>query len=115
MGDCIEEARRRRVAAPRLGWLVVLAVLPVHRLAGQGVLSQFSYDELRIAGFQVDVGSVATRDLRGALVWGLRLDAGYLAPHVRVLLGVSHTSSRFTDRAVARLNRRLLALVNDPD
>ena len=94
---------------------MVLGAIPLPRLAGQGVLSQFSYDALRFSGFQVDVGSVATRDLRGALVWGLRVDGGYLAPHVRVLLGVSHTGSRFTDRAVARLDRRLLALVNDPD
>lgn len=103
------------MAAPHLLKVLLLMALPVKALVAQGVLSQFSYDELRLSGVQVDVGSVATRDLRGALVWGLRVDAGYLAPHVRVLLGVSHTRSRFTDRAVARLNRSLLKLVNDPD
>ena len=115
MADCTEQTRRGRVAALRTAILLLTVAGPVRALVAQGVLSQFTYDELRVSGLQVDVGSVATRDLRGALVWGLRLDAGYLAPHVRVLLGVSRTSSRFTDRAVARLNRTLLALVNDPD
>lgn len=84
-------------------------------LAAQGVLSQFTYDELRLSGVQLDFGTVATKDLRGALIGGIRLDAGHLAPHVRVLLGVSYTRSRFTGRAVARFNRSLLKLVTDPD
>jgi len=85
------------------------------RLVAQGVLSEFSYDNLRLSGIQVDVGSLASRDLRGALVGGLRVDAGYLAPHVRMLVGVSYARSHFTQRAVTRFNRQLLALVNDPD
>ncbi len=84
-------------------------------LAAQGVLSQFTYDDLRLSGLQVDVGSLAARDLRGALVGGVRLDAGYLAPHVRVLLGLSFSRSDFDQRALARFNRQLLALVNDPE
>lgn len=79
------------------------------------MLSEFSYDNLRLSGIQADVGSVASADLRGALVGGVRVDAGYLAPHVRMLLGVSYARTRFTQRAVARFNRQLLALVNDPD
>ena len=84
-------------------------------LAAQGVLSQFTYDNLRVSGLQVDVGSLAARDLRGALVGGVRLDAGYLAPHVRVLLGLSFSRSDFDQRALARFNRQLLALVSDPE
>ena len=113
MGDCIEGVRRGLVA--RSVAVLLLAAIPTGMVRAQGVLSQFTYDELRVSGFQVDVGAIATHELRGALVYGVRLDAGYLAPHVRVLLGVSRTSSLFTDRAVARLNRSLLALVNDPD
>ena len=92
-----------------------LAVAGPARLCSQGVLSQFTYDELQLAGFQLDVGSVSTKDLRGALIGGLRVDVGHLAPHVRVLLGLSYTRSRFTGRAVERFNRTLLKLVNDPD
>lgn len=95
--------------------MVLLAIAVPSASHAQGVLSQFSYDELRVSAIQVDVGSITTHDLRGAIVWGVRLDAGYLAPHVRVLVGVSRTSSLFTSRAVDRLNRTLLALVNDPD
>ncbi|MGH7538701.1 MAG: hypothetical protein ACREMF_08710 [Gemmatimonadales bacterium] len=84
-------------------------------MAAQGVLSEFSYDNLRVSGIQLDVGSLASRDLRGALVGGVRLDAGYFAPRVRMLLGVSYARSEFDQRAVARFNRTLLALVNDPD
>ncbi len=115
MADCIEKPRRARSVAFGTAALLLVVAISVRVALAQGVLSQFSYDELRLSGVQLDVGSVATHDLRGALVWGLRLDAGYLAPHVRVLVSVSRTSSRFTDRAVARLNRSLLALVNDPD
>lgn len=85
------------------------------RAAGQGVLSEFTYDNLRLSGVQVDIGSLAGHDLRGALVGGLRVDAGYFAPHVRLLVGLSYAKSQFTDGAVARFNRTLLALVNDPD
>ena len=92
-----------------------LAVAGPGRLSAQGVLSQFTYDELRLSGFQLDFGSVTTKDLRGALIGGLRVDVGHLAPHVRVLLGLSYTRSRFTGRAVTRFNRTLLKLVTDPD
>lgn len=92
-----------------------LAVASPGRLSSQGVLSQFTYDELALSGFQLDFGSVATKDLRGALIGGVRVDVGHLAPHVRVLLGLSYTRSRFTGRAVTRFNRTLLRLVNDPE
>lgn len=103
--------RRRGLAVLVCG----LATLVAPPAVGQGLLSKFSYDQLQISGFEFDVGSVTTHDLRGAMIGGVRMDAGYLAPHVRVLLGASYTRSRFTDRAVARLNGQLLKLVNDPD
>jgi hypothetical protein len=92
-----------------------LAFASPARLMSQGVLSQFTYDDLRLSGFQLDFGSITTKDLRGALIGGVRVDVGHLAPHVRVLLGVSYTRSQFTGSAVARFNRSLLRLVNDPD
>jgi len=115
LADCIDRVRRGGGVARTTAILLLAAAALSAAGRAQGVLSQFSYDELRPSALQVDVGSIATQSLRGALVWGVRLDAGYLAPHVRVLLGVSRTSSLFTGRAVARLNRTLLALVNDPD
>jgi hypothetical protein len=94
---------------------LVVLVSSAARLAGQGVLSEFTYDNLRLSGVQIDVGSLASRDLRGALTGGLRVDAGYLAPHVRMLVGITYARSEFSQRAVNRFNSRLLALVNDPD
>jgi hypothetical protein len=105
--------RRLLLAALVCGACATLVASPL--LAAQGLLSKFTYDQLRVSGFEFDIGSVATHDLRGAVIGGARMDAGYLAPHVRVLLGASYTRSRFTDRAVARLNRQLLKLVTDPD
>lgn len=113
MTDSTDRSGHRRPSLAALVCGALALTSPV--LAAQGLLSKFSYDQLQISGFELDVGSVATHDLRGAMIGDLRLDAGYLAPHVRVLLGASYTRSRFTDRAVARLNRQLLKLVNDPD
>lgn len=115
MSDSTNRSGHRRLllAALVCGACGTLVASPL--LAAQGLLSKFTYDQLRVSGFEFDVGSVATHDLRGAMIGGLRMDAGYLAPHVRVLLGASYTRSRFTDRAVARLNRQLLKLVTDPD
>ena len=112
MNDSIDRSGHRRSLAVLVCGLATFAASPA---VCQGLLSKFSYDQLQISGFEFDVGSVATHDLRGAMIGGLRMDAGYLAPHVRVLLGASYTRSRFTDRAVARFNRQLLKLVNDPD
>lgn len=114
MSDSIDRSGHRRLLGAVLVWggLATLAASP---LSAQGLLSKFSYDQLQVSGFELDVGSVAAHDLRGAMVGGLRMDAGYLAPHVRVLVGASYTRSRFTDRAVARFNQQLLKLVNDPD
>lgn len=112
MNDSIDRSGHRRSLAVLVCGLATFAASPA---VGQGLLSKFSYDQLQISGFEFDIGSVATHDLRGAMIGGLRMDAGYLAPHVRVLLGASYTRSRFTDRAVARFNRQLLKLVNDPD
>src|SRR5688572_4673739 len=55
--------KRSTNGARRLeGWTVsavvfaFLGVYPSNQLAGQGVLNQFSYDELRLSGIQLDVG-----------------------------------------------------------
>jgi hypothetical protein len=48
-------------------------------------------------------------------VGGLRVDYGYIAPRVRVLLGLSYFRSEFDNEARARFEQRLSSLVNDPD
>lgn len=93
---------------------VLLAVWPAGRLAAQGVLNQFSYDNLRLSGIQVDAGPLGSSDLTGAVVAGLRLDYGMIAPRVRVLLGLSYFRSEFDSEARTRFEQRIRQFVIDP-
>jgi opacity protein-like surface antigen len=93
---------------------LLLAVGPSARLPAQGVLSQFSYDNLRLSGIQVDLGSLGSSELTGAVVGGIRLDYGLIAPRVRVLLGLSYFRSEFDGDARARFERRIRQFVIDP-
>src|SRR5438093_804037 len=67
---------------------ILLTVGRPDRLSAQGFLSQFSYDNLKPSALQLDLGPVGGNNIRGTLTGGLRLDYGFIAPHVRVLLGV---------------------------
>jgi len=95
--------------------VALLSVSPTVRLCAQGVLSQFSYDNLRFSGIQADLGVLGASELTGAIVGGLRVDYGRIAPHVRLLLGISYFRSQFDQRARTRFEERIRALVNDPD
>jgi len=92
--------------------LLLLAAAPSGRLAAQGVLNQFSYDNLRLSGIQVDAGPLASSQLTGTVAGGLRIDYGMIAPHVRVLLGLSYFRSEFDQQAINRFERRLDSIVN---
>lgn len=91
-----------------------LAVYPSTRLSAQSVLDQFSYDQLRPSGLQVDAGALGSSELRGAIVGGVRLDYGQIAPRVRVLLGLSYFRSQFDNAARSRFEQRIRNLVIDP-
>lgn len=95
--------------------MLLLTAVPAVRLSAQGVLDQFSYDNLRFSGIQVDLGPLGASDLKGTIVGGVRLDYGFIAPRVRVLLGVSYFRSEFDNDARSRFENRIRALVNDPD
>ena len=92
--------------------LLLLAVGPPGRLAAQGVLNQFSYDNLRLSGIQLDAGLLGASDLIGSTVGGLRVDYGRIAPKVRLLLGLSYFHTRFDQQALQRFERRLDSIVN---
>jgi len=91
---------------------VLLAVGPSGRLAAQGVLNQFSYDNLRLSGIQFDLGVLGATELTGATVGGIRVDYGRIAPKVRLLLGVSYFHSQFDSKARDQFERRLDSIVN---
>ena len=83
-------------------------------LAGQKVLEQFSYDNLRPSGLQVDLGPLGANNLRGTLTGGVRLDYGLVAPKVRVLLGLSYFRAELDERARTRFEQRIRNFVIDP-
>ena len=91
---------------------LLLTAEPANRLAAQGVLNQFSYDNLRLSGIQLDAGLLGASDLIGSTVGGLRIDYGRIAPKVRLLLGLSYFHSRFDQQALQRFERRLDSIVN---
>ena len=78
----------------------------------QNLLEQFSYDQLRPSGVEVDVGFINSNDLEQTAVGGVRLDFGRFAPRVRVLFGLSYFKSDFDDAAIARFAASLDSVVN---
>ena len=105
-----------RPGGPAIGLIVLfLSVSPSVWLSAQGLLSQFSYDNLKPSALQLDVGPLGGNNIRGALTGGLRLDYGLIAPHVRVLLGLSYFKADFGSEARQRFVQRLRSIVHDPD
>jgi len=105
-----------RPGGPAIGLIVLfLSVSPSVRLSAQGLLSQFSYDNLTPSALQLDVGPLGGNNIRGALTGGMRLDYGLIAPHVRVLLGLSYFKADFGSAARQRFVDRLRSIVHDPD
>jgi len=94
--------------------LVLLAGILPGCLAGQAVLNQFSYDELRPSALQIDLGLLGASQLQGAAVGGVRLDYGFIAPKVRVLLGLSYFKSQFDRETRNRFEQRIASFVIDP-
>jgi len=103
----------RRSGGPAVCLIVILCTAgPSDRLSAQGFLSKFSYDNLKPSGLQLDLGPVGGNNIRGTLTGGLRLDYGFIAPHVRVLLGVSYYKADFSSAARTRFEQRLDSIVN---
>ena len=94
--------------------VVLLSIVPSFQLSAQGVLNQFSYDNLRLSGIQFDAGPLGSSELTGTVAAGLRIDYGMIAPHVRVLLGLSYFRSEFDNQARARFEQRIRQFVIDP-
>ena len=92
--------------------MLVLPICPSVDLTAQGVLNQFSYENLRFSGIQVDVGVLGATELTGATVGGIRVDYGRIAPKVRLMLGLSYFKSQFGNKARTRFEQRLDSIVN---
>src|SRR6059036_3406453 len=103
-----------RTVGPWLPLALLLSVSPTVRLSAQGFLSQFSYDNLKPSALQLDLGPLGGNNIRGTLTGGMRLDYGFIAPHLRVLLGLSYYKADFSSAARARFEQRLRSVVIDP-
>src|SRR5438876_7856553 len=109
-----EAVRRSGGRAVRL----VAILLTVGRpdcLSAQGFLSRFSYDNLKPSALQLDLGPLGGNNIRGTLTGGVRLDYGFIAPKVRVLLGLSYFHADLSSEALRRYAEGLRRVVNDPD
>src|SRR6184192_3901192 len=114
MSSAFTEAVRRSGGRAVCLVAIFLTVGRPDRLSAQGFLSRFSYDNLKPSALQLDLGPVGGNNIRGTLTGGLQLDYGFIAPHVRVLLGVSYYKADFSSAARARFEQRLKSVVIDP-
>jgi hypothetical protein len=94
--------------------MLLLAVWPSGGLVAQGVLNEFSYDNIRLSGIQFDVGVLGASQLMGTTVGGVRLDFGRIAPRVRLLLGLSYFKSDFDQEARTKFEQAIDSIVVDP-
>src|SRR5258705_7255637 len=94
--------------------ILILSNIPTFQLSAQGVLNEFSYDNIRLSGIQLDVGVLGANQLTGTTVGGLRLDFGRIAPRVRLLLGLSYFKSDFDQEARTKFEQAIDSIVIDP-
>ncbi len=94
--------------------LAVAWLLLPGSLAAQGFLEQFSYEGLRLSGIGFELGAVASDRLTTEPIGALRIDYGYIAPNVRVLIGGSYFKGVFNSDEIARFEDQLRRVVIDP-
>jgi hypothetical protein len=99
--------------APTRFLLLSLLLVPVPA-AAQGLLDQFSYEGLRVAGLGVDLGATFSNRLERRVSASLRVDGGWIAPNVRPLLSVGFLRADYAADEIAKLESRLSSVVVDP-
>ena len=90
--------------------LLVAAPAP---LAAQSFLEQFSYEGLRLSGVGLEVGVVVSNRLTTSVGGAVSVDAGLIAPKIRVLLGASYFKADFKDEEIADFERQLESVLPD--
>lgn len=94
--------------------LALLLAWPLPARA-QTFLERFSYEGLRLSGVGIELGGVISNRLTTAVSPALRVDYGYIAPHLRVLFGAAYFRGNFSDREISRFEQRIAGLVTDPN
>jgi hypothetical protein len=112
---CTKAAGHCRAGVGGLLALGAAWLLGPRALTAQGLLEQFSYENLKPSALQLDLGPLGGNNVRGTLAGGLRLDYGRIAPRVRVVLGLSYFKAEFSTAARQRFVQRLRGVVSDPD
>jgi hypothetical protein len=82
--------------------------------AAQGLLDEFSYEGLHLAGLGVDLGATFSNRLERRASASLRVDAGWIAPRIRPLLSVGFLRADYAADEIAKLETRLRDVVIDP-
>ena len=90
-----------------------LLVLPAH-VGAQGFFDEFSYEGLGLSALGVELGTVISDRLDQTLSGAIRLDAGMIAPRVRVLLGLSYVKSNFKLSEIQKFEDNILSIIDDP-
>jgi hypothetical protein len=93
--------------------LLLLLLVPVP-VAAQGILDQFSYEGLRVAGLGVDLGATFSNRLERRASASFRVDGGWIAPNIRPLLSVGFLRADYAADEIAQLETRLRSVVTDP-
>jgi len=78
-------------------------------LAGQ-TLEDYDYENLRLRGLGLEVGSVWPNKVAATLAYGIRADLGYLGPGVRIASTLAYWSSELKQRELDRLAAQLSRL-----
>ncbi len=92
---------------------LLLSLFPT-TLLGQGFLDEFSYEGVRFSGIGVGVGGAVSNRLETTVTGAIRADFGMIAPHVRVLSGLSYFKADFKASEIAKFEQNLRDLVDDP-
>jgi hypothetical protein len=93
----------------------MLALLLVPQvLSAQGFLDQFSYEGLRFSGVGFEIGPVGTDRVTTEVSGAVRVDYGFIAPRVRVLVGGSYFKGDLSDSEIEEFQTSLQRVVIDP-
>ncbi|MFQ5703947.1 MAG: hypothetical protein ACE5HT_07990 [Gemmatimonadales bacterium] len=99
----------------RTGISVALIIVALARpAAAQGILDKFSYEGLAFSGVGVAFGAVTSNRLTDEIIGAVRVDYGFIAPRVRVLLGGSYFKGDFDAEEISEFETKLRGLVRDP-
>jgi hypothetical protein len=96
-----------------LGTLVAVMLLPAPAWAQQ-IFEQFSYEGLRLSGIGIEFGVIGSNRLTNELTGAVRVDYGFIAPNIRLLIGASYFKGDFSDDDIAEFESSLRGVVSDP-